>query len=310
MGEAKRRKKGTAWQTQIVLCYEQEPYVAFDVTSELLEEAIAAENPPTSSEEAVQEWLFTSLTQLREDVALIRDHSDEVFGVPERRDRMTCKAVLLMQYLLARKGQRLATVPAVLLNLSARQAKLEPDRPGFQLAVLSEPLSAEDIRALSTTNHLYEQMGDTITQYNNEPRKDREPSKDRNKERACIAIQAFWHNEQPGGIMIGVEANLAEGQTSLDAEMEVLDQLVMHLAATQPTARDCDEYLRHMAQQPCAHQPDTDPVSSFNIMATIAYAEEAGYIPSDEFNGMVYIYRIDEDGFFVDRKDLRQTPGN
>src|ERR1700748_2216865 len=105
MGEAKRRKKGRAWQTQIVLCYEQEPYVAFDVTPELLEEAIAAENPPTSSNEAVQEWVFTSFTQLREDVALIRDHSDEVFGVPERRDRMTCKAVLLMQYLLARKGQ-------------------------------------------------------------------------------------------------------------------------------------------------------------------------------------------------------------
>lgn len=309
----------TPWEsTQIALFYEGEPYLAIDITPEMLEDAIAAERPPTDNDNAVRTWLITSMNQLRDDVALIRDHSEEVFLVPERRDRMICKAILLMQYLLVSKQQRLSSVAAVALYLKAGQSPYEADVPAFRLAVLSKPLSHEEFSAMSTARHSYVGSGDSIDEIlPNQARSPASPlppsksSKDRSTTRACIAVQAFWHNDKPGGFAVGIEAP-EQSEVSLDAEMEALDQIVMSLAQTKPSARDTDRYLRFMARQPGILHPDMNNVGHritvFETMAAVAYAEEAGHLHSDEYNGMVYIYRIGEDGAFIDRKDQPQRP--
>jgi hypothetical protein len=150
-------------------------------------------------------------------------------------------------------------------------------------------LSAADIRAMSTATYLYSQDGDSFEQV------PPSPCKDRNKDRACVSIQAYWHNDRPGGIIL--KATASRGK-NLDAEMDALDVLVMKMAELQLSASDCDEYLRHMAQQ-----PERDNDTNFQVIATIAYAEEAGYLSSDEYNGMLYIYRQGDDEFYIDRKD-------
>lgn len=303
MGEAKRRKNTqvASWRSQIVLCYEQEPYLAFDVEPAMLELAIAAGNPPTDDDAAVRDWLIAKLNQLREDVALMRDHSDELLLNIGRREQMVCNTILIVQVLLTSKQQRLATAPAVVFNLLASQSLAEARSPGFEIWALAKPLTIEEIRAMSTTNYLYIMEGDTFVE--KIPRPPAQHSKDRSRDRTCISIGAYWHNDQPGGIMLELNINRAAGQTSLETEMDTLDQLVIALAETQPSAKDIDEYLHYMAQQ----QPEKDPVDGFTVMATIAYAEEAGYLHSDEFNGMLYLYRIDAD-VFVDRKDQPPKP--
>jgi hypothetical protein len=184
----------------------------------------------------------------------------------------------------------------VVFNLLARQSRAEPDAPAFEIMGLAKSLSVEDIRSMSTAEHLYVQQGDSVEEI---PQPGQ--SKDRSKGRACVSIQAFWRNDQPGGLMLEMKANVAHGQYSLDTEMELLDQMVIEFAKANPSAAECNKYLGRMAQQ----RPEHDYATSFQIMATIAYAEEAGHLPSDEYNGMLYVYRVDEDGFFIDRKDRR-----
>ena len=283
-----------AWQTQIVLCYEQEPYVAFDVTPALLEAAIAAENPPIDNAKTTRAWVIASLNHLREEVALIRDHSDELMLEPGRRGLLIHKAILMVEYLLADQQQSLSSVGAVIFNLLASQSPVEANAPGFQIMGLDKPFSVAEIRAMSTAERLYQiEIDNTVAEV------EVQQSKDRSTKRACMSIQAFWRNKRPGGIMLEMKANVEQGQFSLDTEMELLDRLVLELARTRPSAADCNRYLRQMAQQ----RPENDYEASFQIMATIAYAEEAGHLHSDEYNGMVYIYRVDEHGFFIDRKD-------
>lgn len=119
---------GKAWQTQIVLCYEQEPYLAFDATSEMLAEAIVAENPPTDDDAMARNWLVAKLTQLREDVALIRDHSDELMEAG-RRDLLMSNAIMMVQFFLTSKGQSMATARAVVSICWHASRPLRPAHP-------------------------------------------------------------------------------------------------------------------------------------------------------------------------------------
>ena len=306
--DARQRKKAKAtpesWQTQIVLCYEEEPYVAFDVTPDMLEAAIAVENPPMTDHDSAYAYVIASMNQLREDVALMRDHSEELMLVPERQNAMARKAIMMVQYLLTVRQRSMAEVGAVVLNLLARQSEVEPNSPGFRVIAFDKPFSVEDIRAMSTAQHMYVQEGDSIEKIPPPS----QPSKDRSKDRACIAISALWRSDQPDGFMLEMKANFDQGQTSLDVEMDMLDQLVMMLAELQPSAKESHEYLCRMAQRPEVQHPEKDRVACFEIMAAVAYAEEAGHLQSDEYNGMLYVYHTDADGVFVARKDQPQRP--
>lgn len=270
---------GNTWTTQIVLCYEREPYLVFDGTQAVLEQAIAIENPPTNSDDVVREWLIANMNHLREEVALIRDHSDEVM-VPGRRDRLACKAILLIQYFLVRRQRNLSTGGAVLLNLTHKSS--EDGMPTIQIAGLAQPLTIAQIRAMSTAKHLYPPENEPTPKIKPKP----------SEKRVCVSMMAFWRSDHPDGITVEV---IPVGNADLEAEMEALDLLLLKLEEARPTAEIWQKWFAQLLRNP----KDSD--MNLQIMAAIAYGEEAGYFPSDEYNGMVYIYRANGK-FSIERK--------
>ena len=69
--------------------------------------------------------------------------------------------------------------------------------PGFRVIAFDKPFSVEDIRAMSTAQHMYVQEGDSIEDSAAVADEQGPPA-----EIACIAISALSRSDQPDGFML------------------------------------------------------------------------------------------------------------
>jgi hypothetical protein len=284
MGEARRRKAaGEYAQTQVIVEYEDQPYVKIDgiTTEDVLRAIRQAFPPPLPSSREIYERICAMHTALREDVANIRD-----YGLPECDDgRFLRDLLIVVEHALSQRDKSMKHVRAVILNYRAGQNPYAPERPSFSVVGLGSAISNEEFLQAAPTKHAYISRPDGTMEKITKP------------PRGAVGVECriagFWRNDQPNGICIKVAPNpdpqlYAQSVAEIRLAAEAIDLLVADYIAADRSQSDCLRILEAFAAR---GRDAVVPIpEAVQIMATISYMEDRGWLVSDEFNGMQWFY--------------------
>jgi hypothetical protein len=120
----------------------------------------------------------------------------------------------------------------------------------------------------------------------------------RRKDRACVGIAAFWRGNQENGFNMTIENSPDSPVGELDAILEEIDACVLFWASMQPPPEP-DDLIHYIAR--VAETKTKKQIEILHAVAMVAYLEEKGAIASDEFNGIIYMYRVGENTFEIER---------